>query len=238
MALSPDNVQEAFSVIRERGLPSGNRPSTKWDIIDPKTGERFPPKAVLRIAKEVANDTSASGGGGWPTNNPLIELGFEIALKQRLEVSKAASDIEDILKSDLDKTTKQRLVNARLGQGGFREALLEIWNERCAITDCDIKAVLRASHIKAWSDANHQERLDPANGILLAASLDALFDEYLITFTKAGTIRANSSIKKSALEKLGVLAGRNISIEPRTEAYLVWHRQEFDRISGGQSYDV
>jgi putative restriction endonuclease len=39
------------------------------------------------------------------------------------------------------------------------------------------RALLRASHIKPWSQSTDSERLDPANGILLAAHIDALFIE-------------------------------------------------------------
>ena len=73
-------VQRAFTLLRSRGF-APNGPSIKWDVIDPLTGERFPPKAVLRVAKELAGDKSSSLGGGWPTNDPLNKLGFEIVLK-------------------------------------------------------------------------------------------------------------------------------------------------------------
>lgn len=71
-------VERAFAVIRRDGIPTTNGPSIKWDVIDKNTGERFPPKAVLATAKALAGDTSRSGGGGWPTNNVLEELGFQI----------------------------------------------------------------------------------------------------------------------------------------------------------------
>ncbi len=237
MPLQPQHVQQAFSVIRKNGI-SPNRPSTRWDVIDPKTSERFPPKAVLRVAKELAGDTSYSGGGGWPTNDPLHALGFEIVLKEGGEQSDIADDVADILNSHNDETTKQRLVNARLGQGGFREALLEIWGGKCAITGCDIKPVLRASHIKAWRAADNVERLDPDNGILLSASVDALFDAHLITFTEAGRIKVNSSISKAALFQLGMSSDNLLSIGPRMQEYLQWHRLEFDRLSEGKSYEI
>lgn len=56
------HVQEAFAVLRTNGI-APNVPSRKWDVVDPLTGEKFPPKAVLRVAKELADDTSVSGGG-------------------------------------------------------------------------------------------------------------------------------------------------------------------------------
>ena len=58
------------------------------------------------------------------------------------------------------------------------------WEGRCALTGVSIGAVLRASHMKPWVEATDEERLDPENGLLLAANADALFDRYLISFTQ------------------------------------------------------
>lgn len=236
MAVEASHVQQAFEVLRTRGIEP-NSPSTKWDVIDPETSERFPPKAVLRVAKELAEDRSRLLGGGWPTNDPLKDLGFEIALKPHLESSSTAADIEDVLASKVDETTKQRLVNARLGQGGFREALLEIWDGQCAVTGCKIEPVLRASHIKSWRESDNRERLDPDNGVLLAASLDALFDRCLITFSKTGHLRVSASIPKRALENLGFPAERRVDFSPKVQSYLDWHRRAFERISDGDFFD-
>ena len=237
MTVQDTHVRQAFDVIRSKGI-APNNPSTKWDVIDPESGDRFPPKAVLRIAKELAGDNSALQGGGWPTNDPLERLGFDIALKRHLEPSEIATDIERVLGSSLDETTKQRLVNARLGQGGFREALIEIWKGKCALTDCAIQPVLRASHIKAWRASNNGERLDPANGILLAASIDALFDKCLITFTATGRVSAAGSLGREALANLGLKSGQKVDLLDRSQSYMNWHRDEFARLSGGRIFEL
>lgn len=230
MAVSKRHVEQAFVAIRREGI-APNGPSTKWDIIDPETGERFPPKAVLRIAKYLAGDKSPLQGGGWPTNDPLQQLGFEIALKGELEPSlPIAEDLEAVENSDLDSTTKQRLVNARLGQGSFREALIEIWKGRCALTHCDLEPVLRASHIKPWRACNNYERLDPRNGILLAASADALFDRCLITISKQGELVLSPSICPEQLASIGLRSQSSVELPVSTQHYLNWHRAEFERI--------
>ena len=218
------HVDRAFLKIREKGI-APNRESKKWDIIDPTTGDRFPPKAVLRIAKELAGDETWSGGGGPQTNGPLRARGFEILLKPGLEISEAATDIRDVLKSGRDETTKERLVNARLGQGGFREELLEIWKGQCALTGCDIPAVLRASHIKPWRASSDSERLDPSNGILLAASIDALFDKFLITFSNEGRLEIMSGVEAEKVRKLGIGPGQRISLSADSLRYMEWHRK-------------
>jgi putative restriction endonuclease len=226
MRFRKEHVEEAFGRIRREGfLP--NRDSTKWDILDPVTGERFPPKAVLRIAKELADDASWSGGGGPQTNGPLRERGFDILLKVGLEESEAADDIRQVLGSTVDETTKERLINARLGQGGFREALLEIWDRKCALTGCNITEVLRASHIKPWRDSNDVERLDPVNGVLLAASIDALFDKFLVTFNADGMLEFAADQNATEIERLGVRKGQKVYLSPENQVYMKWHREMF-----------
>ncbi len=236
MALTPTDVENAFSFIRKNGF-APNRDSTKWDIIDPKTQKPFPPKAVLRVAYELKGQQGPNVGGGPPTNDPLRALGFKILLKPHLEQTLIARDIKEIFQSDANETTKQRLVNARVGQGQFREDLLECWNNKCAVTGCNIPEVLRASHIKAWEHSNDDERLDAHNGILLAASLDALFDEYLITFTNNGTMRVNRRIKEIDLDNLGVPKGVTVQFKTQTQVYLKSHQIKFEQISGGNSFD-
>jgi hypothetical protein len=233
--ITADHVRRAFAHIREHGI-APNRDSTKWDIIDPQNQQRFPPKAVLRVAYEVAGEEPPNVGGGWPTNAPLQELGFQIVLKPDLEETDAAADITSIFESVSDETTRRRLISARLGQGAFREALLEIWQGRCAITGCRVNAVLRASHIKPWRKSNDYERLDPRNGILLAASLDALFDSYLVSFSDNGTMLVDSSIEQAALEQLGIPKRQGISLHEATKKYLELHRDKFNEICEGRSF--
>ena len=218
-------VQRAFTLLRSRGFaPNGQ--SIKWDVIDPLTGERFPPKAVLRVAKELAGDKSSSLGGGWPTNDPLNKLGFEIVLKGE-ERTSLEGDLNDIMTEEVDETVKARLVNARLGQGSFREALLEIWGGKCALTCCDFAPLLRASHIKPWRDASNRERLDPNNGLLLVSHIDALFDRCLLTFADDGTVLVSSSVPPGLLPSLGVSPDAKVSLSDSNRRFLAGHRSEF-----------
>jgi predicted restriction endonuclease len=69
-----------------------------------------------------------------------------------------------------------------VGQGYFRQALIERWNG-CALTGYKDPTLLIASHIKPWSACtNRHERLSPDNGLLLTPNLDLLFDKGIITF--------------------------------------------------------
>jgi predicted restriction endonuclease len=55
--------------------------------------------------------------------------------------------------------------------------------------------VLRASHIKPWSKSSDHDRLNPANGILLAAHVDAVFDCGLISFSDDGKMLVSEQIQ-------------------------------------------
>lgn len=107
-------------------------------------------------------------------------------------------------RKDIKATTKTRLVDARLGQGRFRRDLERIWGHRCAVSGCGVSEVLRASHILAWCDSNDAEKLDSANGLLLRADIDALFDRGLISFTDAGTMLVAERLSPSDRALLGV----------------------------------
>lgn len=89
---------------------------------------------------------------------------------------------------DISATTRRALINARLGQGGFRRHMMELWGNRCAVTGCAVPEVLIASHAQAWAEASNTARLDPYNGLLLVASLDRLFDRGLISFGDDGSL--------------------------------------------------
>lgn len=129
----------------------------------------------------------------------------------------------------LDLTTRQALIAARRGQGQFRRDLERIWNGCCSVTSCDVKEVLRASHIKPWKLANNKERLDPHNGLLLSATLDALFDRGLISFDRGGSILISSELSSENRDLLGLHRQVRLSKQPssRQVRYLEEHQRLF-----------
>ncbi|WP_404712161.1 HNH endonuclease [Sphingomonas sp. MMS24-J13] len=132
----------------------------------------------------------------------------------------------------LTATQKEQLIQARVGQGIFRDALLDQWDARCCVTDCAIRPVLRASHIKPWRVASNVERLDRFNGLLLVANVDALFDRFLISFSDAGEMLVGPDISKSDLLTLGCDPDRPIAVSSHHAPYLAWHRKAFHERGG------
>lgn len=76
-------------------------------------------------------------------------------------------------------------------QNIFRENLLNLYNGQCLLTNLKIEKILIASHIVAWRDLKNNElskKYNINNGLLLAASIDKLFDNNIISFTDEGKI--------------------------------------------------
>lgn len=138
------------------------------------------------------------------------------------------SDLRTILDVPGDVTMKEILANARVGQGAFRAQVLKMWGSRCCVTGSTTLDAIRASHIKPWRDSDDRERLDPYNGLPLIATLDALFDAGLITFSSEGCLVASKMLNQQEKEILGLMQLRFIE-KPSDNAaeYLSYHR---DRI--------
>lgn len=119
------------------------------------------------------------------------------------------------------------LVDARLGQGKFRRAVELLWGESCSVSGCNVREVLRASHIKPWKHSTDPERLNGHNGLLLTADLDALFDRGLISFANDGEMLVSSRLAKCERKLLRL--PRPLRKQPnRTQRrYLADHRRRW-----------
>lgn len=124
-------------------------------------------------------------------------------------------------------TTRQALIEARVGQGLFRERVLGLWQSRCAVTGCAIQATLIASHAQAWSESSDEARLDPYNGLPLTASIDKLFDRGLISFDDKGRLLCKPGLTDADLSHLGLRPDARLRAEglkARHLPYLAAHR--------------
>jgi hypothetical protein len=126
------------------------------------------------------------------------------------------------------ETTRQALVNARIGQGGYRQRMMHVWDGRCAVTGLGITEALTASHAKAWKLCDNRERLDEFNGLLLAATVDRLFDTGLISFSDDGAMLVKVGVSEEQLGLVGLSLGSRLRHVPnRAVPYLAEHRQRF-----------
>jgi predicted restriction endonuclease len=85
--------------------------------------------------------------------------------------------------------------------------------------------LLRASHVKPWRECTDKERLDPHNGLLLGAHLDALFDKGLITFDDNGSMLVSVKISDRDREELRLGRRLRKAVSDALKGYLTYHRE-------------
>jgi len=122
-----------------------------------------------------------------------------------------ADDLAEIERTVPDTTQREALIQARIGQGRFRAEVTHLWGkgEACTLTGIALPELLIASHIKPWRDSTNEERLDPANGLLLAVHADKLFDRHLLSFDmQRGDLRSVvAPLAQQAAARLGLVPG-------------------------------
>lgn len=128
----------------------------------------------------------------------------------------------------LGDTEVERIVKERVGQGYFRQALLDYWGGRCPITGISDEPLLRASHIVPWAQCRSDaERLDVFNGLLLAAHWDAAFDRGLVSFDDGGRALIKPGLSEAAIRLLAPEQARPLPLDDAHRRQLAWHRAHF-----------
>jgi uroporphyrinogen-III synthase len=164
--------------------------------------------------------------------------GFEVDPVPKYHLGRSIAFIKSVLFglpsfSDVDwlaAATGEAVIQARVGQGRFREDLEKLWGEKCAVTGVPTRELLRASHIKPWAYSTVKQKLDPENGLLLSANLDALFDKYLISFDSDGRMLVSTRIESETLSVIPKEAKLRKTPSQRTKECLNKHRKKFDSI--------
>ncbi|MFK5923391.1 MAG: HNH endonuclease [Verrucomicrobiota bacterium] len=103
---------------------------------------------------------------------------FEGAFEQLAEQTELL--LSPSLNTPEGSTETSVLAKRRLHQSFFRRVVLGSYGSHCCITGNPVPALLRASHIIPWAQSEGH-RLMPSNGLCLAATHDAAFDQGLIT---------------------------------------------------------
>jgi putative restriction endonuclease len=140
------------------------------------------------------------------------------------EEEKQLSDIE---KSMIPAREKQVLANARIGQGEYREKLLEEC-PFCPFTLVNDERMLIASHIKPWADSNDDEKIDPKNGFMFTPTYDRLFDRGFISFENDKTLLVSPWLSPMNQKHLDIYIGKKIDklpLDTNRLFYLQYHRE-------------
>jgi hypothetical protein len=126
------------------------------------------------------------------------------------------------IKGDAEKVL--RAIRARRGRRSFRNALIDAYDRRCAITGCDVLALLEAAHITPFrgTETDHV-----TNGLLLRADLHTLFDTLIIAVdAETSQVLVSPSIQDPTYRDLHgqPLRPTNISAARPSKKALLKHR--------------
>lgn len=94
---------------------------------------------------------------------------------------------------DARKRIEQTLA-CRQGQAAFRDALMDAYEQCCAVTGCKIDEILEAAHIIPYRGEHTN---DVTNGLLLRADIHNLFDLGLIKIDRHYLVTARADISKA-----------------------------------------
>jgi hypothetical protein len=172
-----------------------------------------------------------NGEWHWILRPQVIQALHELKWFGDAQNSNVLQEIEQFQSSyaALPETTRESIIQSRIGQGQFRASLVKYWRG-CSVSGCDQIELLRASHIKPWRDSSNAERLDLYNGLLLLPNLDACFDVGLIGFDDDGKILISNKLSEAVLLELGINSSlKLLRIEKRHGEFLRFHRENIFR---------
>jgi hypothetical protein len=191
---SRDAVLQAIKEYDELGREAflkkyGFGPARSYYVVH--DGKRYDSKAIAGVAYGLQHPgrghlAGRDFVGGASTVQPVLEaLGFDFdygyqpGAVTRLPLASDESDNEPFDPTNAKDAREKvlREIRARRGQKQFRDALIDAYERRCAITGCDVLDVLEAAHITPYLGP---ETNDVTNGLLLRADLHTLVDTYLV----------------------------------------------------------
>jgi putative restriction endonuclease len=143
------------------------------------------------------------------------------AVQQRLRASSVLEPVEATMYG------QPTLVRPRLGQGGFRVLVTDIYQRKCAVTGEKALPVLEAAHILAVAKGG-QHRVD--NGLLLRSDVHRLFDKGYLTVTPDHRVRVSRRLRDEfdngepyfPLDGQSIWLPSQVESQPRRD-FLEWH---------------
>lgn len=147
------------------------------------------------------------------TNYSIDDTFMETEEAANRAKNKMSKIIENANKLFSDNEQKNAYINTMMSirnpafQKVYRNKLLKEFGCKCAICNINIKELLVASHIVAYTDClNDEERIDSNNGLLLCPIHDDLFDKGYISFDSTGKIILpnNGLIPKELFEIMNI----------------------------------
>ena len=227
------------------GYPSHAIANIQYGKLGRKFANEFGVSDLPNQTQALAYDTGEPDDQGhftWTLREPLVDALYRFGWiakpnanagvdtpEPNYERAAAAIEIDaDPKCKDISQTTRTALIEARVGQGAYRERLFAVWGAKCAVTGCDLDFALIASHMKPWVDSSNIERLDEYNGLPLTPNLDKLFDHGFVSFMDDGRMLVKPGLSHESLSQLGISVPSKLRlVNPRHLPYLAAHRAKF-----------
>lgn len=134
-----------------------------------------------------ASSNSRFGVSIRQVSNPVSEA---LATAQEAAEQASAFDPTDVPDA---RTRITAAIIRRRGQPAFRQALMNAYANACAMTGCNLPAVLEAAHIHPYKGAHTNVA---SNGLLLRADIHTLFDLRLIAIeSDTMTVRVSPELE-------------------------------------------
>jgi putative restriction endonuclease len=200
--LLPVQRLDANFAVRPKDLLSRLAPllPTTHSPIQPQSGNGNQKAYLAEVDRAVVDLILAAA------RLPAVDLLAE-PTRTAADFAKALDDVVELnIQHDtsLDETVREQLVCARRGQGLFQKRVLDL-EPICRITWVATPNLLIASHIKPWrACGTAAERLDGANGLMMAPHADFLFDRGLLGFEDDGRPMFSSQLTDCDADKLGM----------------------------------
>ena len=142
---------------------------------------------------------NASSGNRFGVSIRQVSSPVEEALAIAEEAAEQAATFDPTDVVDARKRVTADIVRRR-GQPAFREALMGAYGDACAITGCNLPAVLEAAHVHPYK-GEHTNVV--SNGLLLRADIHTLFDLGLIAIeSETMVVRGSPKLEGTEYEKL------------------------------------
>lgn len=180
----------------------------KYSPINPTNGYGLQSAYLAEIPQAVFDAVIAAGtaAGMAAYDDRALLRGGANSLSFRVVSEELDDAVEKRVAADitLDDTTRRSVIQARRGQGRFRDNVHTI-ERACRLTGITNPTLLIASHIKPWRLCETaSERLDGMNGLMLTPDADLLFDRGFVTFHDDGRPEISKRFNRHDLERLGL----------------------------------
>jgi len=218
------SLKEILSYINKRNVLPYIHTNPNWDRrVSAELQEHCSATKSYTGVKDIFYSVEGLGKGFWGLISYREEYDFIDDFGIRPYEKRIIKKVKE--NNDIGPVEKEIIIKARIGQGKFRDSLIEKYNS-CIVTGIKDKRLLIASHIKPWAKCDtDQERINLENGLLLTPLYDKLFDSGLITFILDGKMFVSETISDEDKTKLMLINRDKFDLKGSNEmkTFLQYH---------------